>query len=270
MPPRSPNRNSRLQSSTTNQMSQRPDSGGIDIPLNWLKSGVGVLLLPCCIIATQSFLSAFGETSAKTLLIRSAEIWFFFIGVLLWLIYFIGLPRPLYLYVLGHELTHAFFVLLCGGKISEFKVKSGGGHIVTNKNNVMISLSPYFIPFYSVIVIGIFGIIGFFVDGLFDYHPNVLLWGRIGFSWSWVLYMSVGITWCFHLTFTSWMITKNQPDLKQNGTFFSLVFIYFINLIILSGILIIVSQEVSLTGFVQSLINNGINLLQRVSGFFNK
>ena len=107
MPPRSPNRKSRLQSSTTNQMGQRSDSGGIDIPLNWLKSGIGVLLLPCCIIATQSFLSAFGETSAKTLLIRSAEIWFFFIGVLLWLIYFIGLPRPLYLYVLGHELTHA-------------------------------------------------------------------------------------------------------------------------------------------------------------------
>ena len=126
MPPRSPKRTSRLQSSTTHKTVRRSDSGGIDIPLNWLKSGIGVLLLPCCIVATQSFLSAFGETSAKTLLIQSAELWFFFIGVILWLIYFFGLPRPLFLYVLGHELTHAFFVLLCGGKISEFKVKSGG------------------------------------------------------------------------------------------------------------------------------------------------
>ena len=179
MPSRSPKRTSRLQSSTAHKTERRSDSAGIDIPLNWLKSGVGGLLLPCCIIATQSFLSAFSETSAKTMLIQSAELWFFFIGVLLWLIYFFGLPRPLFLYVLGHELTHAFFVLLCGGKISEFKVKSGGGHIVTNKNNVIISLSPYFIPFYSVILIALFGITGIFVDNLFEYHPNVLFWGII-------------------------------------------------------------------------------------------
>lgn len=265
MPPRSPKRTSRLQSSTAHKSDRRSESDGIDIPLNWLKSGIGVLLLPCCIVATQSFLSAFGETSARTMLIQSAELWFFFIGVLLWLIYFFGLPRPLYLYVLGHELTHAFFVLLCGGKITEFKVKSAGGHIVTNKNNVIISLSPYFIPFYSVIVLALFGIIGFFVEDLFNYHPGVLFWGQIGFSWSWLLYMSIGVTWCFHLTFTTWMITKNQPDLKQNGTFFSLVFIYFINLIILSGTLIIVSNEISLTGFIQSILSNGNELINRIS-----
>ena len=77
--------------------------------------------------------------------------------------------------------------------------------------------------------------------------------------------MSVGITWCFHLTFTSWMITKNQPDLKQNGTFFSLVFIYFINLMILSITLILVSNEISLTGFVESLLDNGSKLINQAS-----
>ena len=61
------------------------------------------------------------------------------------------------------------------------------------------------------------------------------------------------------------MITKNQPDLKQNGTFFSLVFIYFINLIILSGTLIIVSNEISLTGFIQSLLSNGNELIDSIS-----
>ena len=205
MPPRSPKRTSRLQSSTAHKSDRRSESDGIDIPLNWLKSGIGVLLLPCCI------------------------------------------------------------VLLCGGKITEFKVKSAGGHIVTNKNNVIISLSPYFIPFYSVIILALFGIIAFFVEDLFNYHPGVLFWGQIGFSWSWLLYMSIGVTWCFHLTFTTWMITKNQPDLKQNGTFFSLVFIYFINLIILSGTLIIVSNEISLTGFIQSLLSNGNELINRIS-----
>ena len=46
---------------------------------------------------------------------------------------------------------------------------------------------------------------------------------------------------------------------------FSLVFIYFINLIILSGTLIIVSNEISLTGFIQSLLSNGNELINRIS-----
>ena len=96
---------------------------------------------------------------------------------------------------------------------------------------------------------------GIFIN-LSDYHPNSILWGRLGFSWSWVFYIAIGVTWCFHLTFTGWMITKNQPDLKQNGTFFSLVFIYLINLSILCGFLIIISDEVSLIGFIQSVFDN--------------
>lgn len=259
MPKQSPTRKSRLNSTTATQRGRSGNPSILEIPLNWLKSGIAFLLLPFCFVATQSFLSAFSQTSASTMVIGSAALWFFFIGILLWLIVFFGLPRPLFIYVLGHELTHAFFVLLCGGKISEFKVRSAGGHIVTNKNNVMISLSPYFIPFYSVIVVGIFGIAGIFIN-LSDYHPNSILWGHLGFSWSWVFYIAIGITWCFHLTFTGWMITKNQPDLKQNGTFFSLIFIYLINLSILSGFLIIISDEVNLLGFIQSLLDNAAEI----------
>ena len=261
MPKQSPNRKSRLNSTTATQRAGTKNPSTLVIPLNWLKSGIAVLLLPFCFVATQSFLSAFSQTSASTMVIGSAPLWFFFIGILLWLISFFGLPRPLFIYVLGHELTHAVFVLLCGGKISEFKVRSAGGHIVTNKNNVMISLSPYFIPFYSVIVVGIFGIAGIFVN-LSDYHPNSILWGQAGFSWSWVFYMAIEVTWSFHLTFTGWMITKNQPDLKQNGTFFSLVFIYLINLSILCGFLIIISDEVSLVGFIQSVLDNTSELFR--------
>lgn len=261
MPKQWPNRKSRLNTTTATQRDRTGNPSTLEIPLNWLKSGIAVLLLPFCFVATQSFLSAFSQTSASTMVIGSAELWFFFIGVLLWLIAFFGLPRPLFIYVLGHELTHAFFVLLCGGKISEFKVRSAGGHIVTNKNNVMISLSPYFVPFYSVMVVGIFGIAGIFVN-LSDYHPNSILWNNFGFSWSWVFYIAIGVTWCFHLTFTGWMITKSQPDLKQNGTFFSLIFIYLINLSILCGFLIIISDEVSLIGFIQSVLDNASSLFK--------
>ncbi len=258
-----PGRRSRLRTTATAARRGASELGEQQIPLLWLKAGIGVLLLPVCFVTTQTFLGAFGETSAGTRLIGSAPLWFFFIGAALWLVCFWGLPRPLYLYVLGHELTHAVFVLLCGGKISGFKVRPEGGHIITNKNNLLISLSPYFVPFYSVLVVATFGLVGLFAN-LSEYQPNSLFWGHIGFSWSWVFYMAVGATWCFHLTFTAWMILKNQPDLRQNGTFFSLAVIYLVNLLVLSTFLVVVSREISVRSFTFSLLDNASSLLRAI------
>ncbi len=266
MPKKRARNSSRLRTTTSLSRPRAAAREARTIPLIWLKAGIAILLLPLCVVATKTFLEAFSETSASTLVIGSAPLWFFFIGVLLWLISFFGLPRPLYLYVLGHELTHAIFVLLCGGKITEFRVRTEGGHIVTNKNNILISLSPYFVPFYSVLAVAAFGLIGLATD-LSKYYPESLFWGHVGFSWSWVFYMAVGATWCFHLTFTGWMILKNQPDLRQNGTFFSLVFIYLVNLFVLSGFLVVVANEVSLYGFCHSLMENASAMLRSVISF---
>ena len=260
MPKKKARNPSRLRTTTSPPRSRASAHEPRTIPLIWLKSGIAILLLPLCVVATQTFLGAFSETSASTLVIGSAPLWFFFVGAILWMISFFGLPRPLYLYVLGHELTHALFVLLCGGKITEFRVRTEGGHIVTNKNNILISLSPYFVPFYSVLTVAAFGLIGLAAN-LSEYYPQSLFWGHVGFSWSWIFYMAVGATWCFHLTFTGWMILKNQPDLRQNGTFFSLVFIYLVNLFVLSGFLIVVASEVSFYGFFHSLLENSSALL---------
>lgn len=241
----------------------RPAGEAESTLLLWFKAALGVLLLPVCYVTTQTFLGAFGETSAETGLIRSAPIWFFFVGAALWLIAFFGLPRPLYLYVLGHELTHAAFVLLCGGKITAFKVHPEGGHIVTNRNNILISLSPYFIPFYSLVALGVFGLLGMVID-LSAYHPNSLFWGHIGFSPSWLLYVTIGVTWCFHLTFTGWMIFKNQPDLRQNGTFFSLTVIYVVNLLVLSAMVVFVSKQVNLHEFLSAWVENAKALASKI------
>ena len=56
------------------------------------------------------------------------------------------------LYVFGHELTHALWVWLMGGRVSRFRVGRDGGHIVTDKNNFWIALAPYFFPLYSLLV----------------------------------------------------------------------------------------------------------------------
>jgi hypothetical protein len=71
-----------------------------------------------------------------------------------------------------------------------------------------------------------------------------------------LLYALVGVTWAFHLTFTCWMIPKNQTDLSDNGTIFSLVVIYLINLLLLSAMLIIASPRITFASFATDIVRN--------------
>ena len=68
------------------------------------------------------------------------------------------------LYVFGHELTHAIWTWLMGGKVSQFRVSRVGGYVVTDTNNFWISLAPYFFPIYSILALLLYGGIGVFVD----------------------------------------------------------------------------------------------------------
>ena len=173
------------------------------------------------------------------------EFWFFSLGAVLWLIAFLGLPRPIVLYVFGHELTHALWVLLMGGHVSRFRVGREGGHVVTNRNNFWIALAPYFFPLYSILAIAIYGALSLFL--------NMQPYGRL-------LYAIIGATWAFHLTFTCWMIPKNQTDLSDQGTLFSLVVTYLMNLLLLSVMLILASPQISFVAF-------GVDLLTNLSHF---
>ena len=175
------------------------------------------------------------------------EFWFFCLGAILWLIAFFGLPRPILIYVFGHELTHALWVWLMGGRVSRFRVSRDGGHIVTSKANFWIALAPYFFPLYSILAIAIYGALSLFL--------NVQPYGRL-------LYAVIGATWAFHFTFTCWMIPKNQTDLSDQGTFFSLVVIYLMNLLLLSVMLILASPEITFAGF-------GADLLMNLGNFAN-
>jgi hypothetical protein len=215
------------------------------VPTKWVKLIVALFLLPICAVLSQTFFTAFARAAMADRLWAGEEFWFFSLGAVLWLIAFFGLPRPLLLYVFGHELTHAFWVLLLGGRVSRFRVGRDGGHILTDKNNFWIALAPYFFPLYSILVIGLYGALSLFVD--------VQPYGRL-------LYALIGATWAFHLTFTCWMIPKNQSDLSDNGTIFSLVVIYLMNLLLLSAMLIIASPNITLASF-------GADILQNIANF---
>ena len=200
------------------------------IPTRWLKFVVAIFLLPVCAILTQTFFTVFARATVTQRLWAAEEFWFFSLGAVLWLIAFFGLPRPMLVYVFGHELTHALWVLLMGGRVSRFRVGREGGHIVTDRNNFWIALAPYFFPLYSLIVIAGYGVLGLFF--------NVQPYGRL-------LYALIGATWAFHFTFTCWMIPKKQTDLTDHGTFFSLVVIYLMNLALLSVMLVLASSQIT-------------------------
>ena len=129
-----------------------------------------------------------------------------------------------------------------GGRISRFRVGRDGGHVITNRTNFWIALAPYFFPLYSILAIAIYGALSVFAH----MQPH----GR-------VLYAVIGGTWAFHLTFAIWMIPKNQTDLRDHGTFFSLVVIYLLNLVLLCVMLIVASPHITFVSFANDL---GINL----------
>src|SRR5947199_9098242 len=84
------------------------------------------------------------------------------------------------------------------------------------------------------------------------------------------LYATLGITWAFHLTFSCWMIPKNQTDLSDHGTFFSLVFIYVMNLVLLSTLLVIASPQITFASFGAALVENLRSFSEWVGSLMNR
>ena len=224
------------------------------VPTRWVKFVVALFLLPLCAVLSQTFFTVFARATVTQRLWAGEEFWFFSLGVVLWLIAFFGLPRPMLVYVFGHELTHALWVLLMGGRVSRFRVGREGGHIVTDRNNFWIALAPYFFPLYSLLVSALYGGLSLF----FNMQP----YGRL-------LYALIGVTWAFHLTFTCWMIPKNQTDLSDHGHIFSLVVIYLMNLLLLSVMLVIASPHITFASFGADIVRNIANFSHWVVTFCN-
>lgn len=215
------------------------------IPKRWVKLVVAAFLVVPCGLLTWTFFSVFADATIHQEFWNNEAFWFFTLGVILWLGVFFGLPRPMRVYVFGHELTHALWVKLQGGEVHDFRVRKDGGYILADRTSTWIALAPYFFPIYSILVLAIYGIAAIFTD-VTPYHRWML--GLLGF------------TWAFHLTFTCLMIGKGQPDLHYGGTFFSMVIIITINVAILSGLLIVASPEITLWGFLREFLRNASEL----------
>jgi hypothetical protein len=182
----------------------------------FLKLLVGLSLLPLCWAASRTvfFLLQSSPSSASGWAGMALPL-----GFVCSVLGFFLLPQAFRTYVLGHELTHALWGMLFGAKVGKMKVGKEGGHVELSKSNVIISLAPYFFPFYTAVVIACWYGAGFF----WNLRPYEAWWMAL-----------VGFTWGFHVVYTVFMLSQHQPDVQEHGRLFSYVCIYLVNLILVA------------------------------------
>jgi hypothetical protein len=150
------------------------------------------------------------------------------------------------------------------GKVHEFRVSREGGHILTDKPNLWVTLAPYFYPIYSVALV-----VGFFFACLFfDFKAGPLDWWRGAPSPLGFFILFLGASWSFHFTFTIWMIARGQSDLRMHGNFFSIVLIYIMNLVLLSLHLAIALPHAGFRVFGAELLRHSEDFSDAVWRFF--
>jgi len=179
----------------------------------WAKTSVAILLLPTCVGAAWALwmvLQATGDADTT---------WVpFLAGAVCWLVIYLLLPKPMWVYVFGHEITHALWTWLFGGKVKRFRASASGGHVVVNKSNFLIALAPYFFPFYAVLVVLVF------LGGHWVWNwRHYLVW----------FHLLLGAAYAFHVTLTWHILKHNQSDISDQGYLFSAVIIFLGNVAVL-------------------------------------
>jgi len=179
----------------------------------WLKFIIALLLLPICA----------GAARALWLVLRAGygadTVWVpILAGAACWVVVFLLMPKPMWIYVFGHELTHALWTWLFGGQVKRMKITSKGGHVLISKTNFLIALAPYFFPLYAVIVIASFAL------------GNLI--------WDWrhymvVFHLLIGAAYAFHITLTAQVLQTRQTDITSQGYLFSTVVIFLGNVCVL-------------------------------------
>ena len=179
----------------------------------WTKTIIALLLLPVCAGGAQALWLVLRASGAADLVWVAA-----LGGAGCWLAIYLLLPKPMWVYIFGHELTHALWTWLFGGRVKKFKASSQGGHVVVTRSNFLIALAPYFFPLYAVLVALIF-LIGHWAWN----WRNYLVW----------FHLALGAAYGFHITLT-WHILKNeQSDIAGQGYLFSAVVIFLGNVAVL-------------------------------------
>lgn len=192
------------------------------------------LLVACCLLLPLSVIMVFAlmlqlyhaaPVVGDVDFWQSVPVWYSILGALVFVVlkYFrLVDPILIFAYVLGHELTHALAALLCMGKVQALSVDIDGGYVDTDKDNLFVSLAPYFVPLWMLLWLACVCVVNLIVP--FDCY---LHWFYAGF----------GFWWAFHVYWTLWVIPREQPDLLENGAMISTLIITITNIVALLLIL---------------------------------
>lgn len=196
----------------------------------WAKTILALLLLPACVGGVATLLRVLAQTGeAQTFWVAALG------GAACWGVIFLMLPKPMWVYVFGHELTHALWTWLHGGRVKRFKVTAAGGHVLISKTNFLIALAPYFFPIYAVAVVVVYAL----GDWIWNWAPY-----RMWF------HFFLGAAYAFHVTLTWHVLRVRQTDITSQGWVFSGVVIFLGNLLVLLvGIPLLAGRPGVLTTF---------------------
>jgi hypothetical protein len=214
----------------------------------WLKLVVAILLLPFCGGAVGALIRVLRVSGAVD------TFWVAFLGgAACWLAIYLLLPKPMLVYVFGHELTHALWTWLFGGRVKRFKFSSGGGHVVVTKSNSLIVLAPYFFPLYALLVVLLFAL------------------GHVLFGWNhfrpW-FHLLLGASYSFHLTLTWHILQTRQSDITSQGYLFSMVIIFLGNILVLLVGLPLLTAQMGLITVFSWWLQSTTGLVQRIGQIF--
>jgi len=147
----------------------------------------------------------------------------FAVGFCLYVVVQVFFWRPLFLYVMGHELTHALAAVLQGGQADDLHVSTKGGQVKVNKSNFVVNLAPYFFPIYTAMA--------------------SLIWLIAADRYRPWLAALIGFTLAFHFALTLFSLKQHQSDITEVGWLFAIPLIVALNLIITAGVLRLVAAE---------------------------
>ncbi len=162
---------------------------------------------------------------------------YFLLGAAAYLVVHIILFKPNFLYIFGHELTHAFATFISFGKVKSFKVSKKGGEVKTTKVNIFINLAPYFFPTYTLLLS-----LAWVIAKKF-WRIDDLIYGFL---------FTLGFTLVFHFVMTVEFLKTKQPDLIKSGYLFSLALIYLANISVAAFIMNLIFPEVSFKSYLNT------------------
>jgi len=114
-----------------------------------------------------------------------------------------GTRAARWLYVLGHELTHALAAWTSGGKVFAIHVEEKGGHVDLSRSSAFVALAPYCVPFHALLVVA-----GY----------RALLWLKPEAQAEALFLLLMGGALAFHALMTWETLTRvRQPDLDDAG-----------------------------------------------------